>query len=593
MTVGTLSTGRGVRPRWLPLAPLALLVTALAATGVLPTWPGLVHLVALPPLDLFGDLRVLLTTTTGPVSFTLCLAVVLAVRVTVLALMTGGLSRRRLALAAAFYGVLLPPMLLAAEFVYMAGTLLYARLFWAGLVAVAVLVLVCAPLPWGPGRRIRDVLARAWHDGFRVGVTLTYGVAVVGIGALAHLFPAATVALVPVSAAATAVAITALTRPARPGGPRRLAAVATSFAVLAWAWVATRDTASEPPGPAPPRAGSILLMSGTDSRSGAGNAFRTRTDLLGYGCDQTHYFSYAGPGNGQPRGEALCPIRTGAPYVSAHTQTPVGEQVRSFAAQTEDLPRPLVVVGHSQGAWIAWRAVATGAAPRVDALVLAGPFPESVSGYRPPGEPGPGRPASDLLHLLTPLSRAVDFAFDTESAAGYELLGTTDAPAAVFGLPLPGHTRSLSVVSTVDLPLMPSGWRLPVDRNACPVRAPHAYLPTSPAFYEEANRFLDGAPAPHCPVFRTWGVPPAVPFTAPAVHAGPRAPCPRPTRAVERRVRTRRRRTSCGGDGSRDRSAATSVRRARWASGSCWPCSAPWSCWSARSPAPCSPARRG
>ncbi|WP_075926864.1 hypothetical protein [Nocardiopsis sp. CNR-923] len=538
MTVGTLSMSRGVRPRWLPLVPLALLVVALAATGVLPTWPGLVHLVALPPLDLFGDLRILLTTTTGPVSFTLCLAAVLAVRVTVLALMTGGLTWRRLTMAAAFYGVLLPPMLLAAEAVSMAGTLLYARLFWAGLVAVAVLVLLFAPLPWEAGRRIRDVLARAWRDGFRVGVTLPYGVAVVGIGVLAHLFPAVTVALVPVSAAATAAAVTALARPARPGGRRRLAAVATSFAVLAWVWVATRDAASAPAEPAPPRPGSILLMSGIDSRSGAGNAFRTRTDLLGYGCDQTHYFSYAGPGDGQPRGEALCPIRTGAPYLSAHTQSPVSEQVRSFAAQTEDLPRPLVVVGHSQGAWIAWRAVATGAAPRVDALILAGPFPESTGGYRPPGEPGPGRPASDLLHVLTPLGRAIDFAFDTESAAGYALLGTTDAPAAVFRLPLPEHTRSLSVVSTGDLPLMPSGWRLPVDRNACPVRTPHAYLPTSAAFTEEANRFLDGAPAPPCPISRTWGGPPAVPFTAPTVDARPRAPCPRPPRAVERGVGT-------------------------------------------------------
>ncbi|WP_017601241.1 alpha/beta fold hydrolase, partial [Nocardiopsis lucentensis] len=415
--------------------------------GVLPVWPGLVHLVALPPLDLFGDLRVLLTTTTGPVSFTLLLALVLAVRVTILALMTGGLTRERLALAAAFYGVLLIPTLFAAEAVYIAGTLLYARLFWAGLVAVAVLSLVFAPLPWRTGPRIRDTLAQAWRDGFRVGVTLPYGFAVVGVGALADLFPGLTLALVPVSATAPAVAVTALARPARPGGPIRLGAVAVAFALLAWAWVATRGTEPpEPDRPARPRAGSVLVMSGIDSRSGAGTAFRTRTDLLGYGCDQTFYFSYAGPGDGQPRGEALCPIRTGAPYVSAHTQRPVDEQLRAFAEQTEDLPRPLVVVGHSQGAWIAWKAVATGAAPRVDALILVGPFPESTGGYRPTGEPGPGRPASDLLQVLTPLSRTADFTFDPGSPAGYALLGTTDAPASILSLPLPEHTRSLSVV---------------------------------------------------------------------------------------------------------------------------------------------------
>ncbi|WP_198659181.1 hypothetical protein [Nocardiopsis sp. FIRDI 009] len=123
--------------------------------------------------------------------------------------------------------------------------------------------------------------------------------------------------------------------------------------------------------------------------------------------------------------------------------------------------------------------------------------------------------------MLTPLSRAVDFTFDTDSPAGYELLGTTDAPAAILALPLPERTRSLSVVSTGDLPLMPSGWRLPVDRNACPVRAPHAYLPTSAAFYEEANRFLDAAPAPRCPVFRDWGGPMARPFGSPALDVAP------------------------------------------------------------------------
>ncbi|WP_198659182.1 alpha/beta fold hydrolase [Nocardiopsis sp. FIRDI 009] len=390
MRVEALPRSRDVFPPWLPLVPLTLAVTVLAAAGVLPTWPGLVHLVALPPLDLFGDLRVLLTTTTGPVSFTLLLAVVLAVRVTVLALMTGGLTRERLALAAAFYGVLLPPMLLAAEAVYIAGTLLYARLFWGGLVAVAVLAFLFAPLPWRTGPRVRDTLARAWRDGLRVGVMLPYGVAVVGIGVLADLFPGLTVALVPVSAAATAVAVTALARPARPGGLRRLAAVAVAFALLSWAWVATRGT--DPPDPARPREGSILLMSGIDSYSGVGDAFRTRTDLLGYGCDQTYYFSYAGPGDGQPRRLARCPIRTGAPYVSAHTQRPVEEQVRAFAEQTDDLPRPLVVAGHSQGAWIAWRSVATGAAPRVDALILVGPSPRAPAATGPSANRGPAAP---------------------------------------------------------------------------------------------------------------------------------------------------------------------------------------------------------
>lgn len=100
------------------------------------------------------------------------------------------------------------------------------------------------------------------------------------------------------------------------------------------------------------------MSAGAGRRTGGGH-----DDLLGYDCDRTYYFSYAGPGYGQPRGEALCPIRTGAPYVSAHTQRLVDEQVRTFAEQTADLPRPLVVAGHSRGAWIAWPAWAGGHAP--------------------------------------------------------------------------------------------------------------------------------------------------------------------------------------------------------------------------------------
>jgi hypothetical protein len=130
------------RYRWLPLVPVTALVVLLAATGVLPAWPGLVHLVALPPLDLFGDMRALLTTTTGPVSFSVTLVLVLAVRILVLALMTGGLTRRRIVLAGVFYGVLLVPLLLAAQFVYIANTLMYSRLFWGAFVAVVILFLL-------------------------------------------------------------------------------------------------------------------------------------------------------------------------------------------------------------------------------------------------------------------------------------------------------------------------------------------------------------------------------------------------------------------------------------------------------------------
>lgn len=512
------------RYRWLPLVPVAAVVAVLSAAGVLPVWPGLVHLVALPPLDLFGDLRVLLTTATGPVSFYVLLCSVLAVRVLVLTLMTGGFTRRRLVLAGVFYGALVPPLLLAAQVVYISNTLMYSRLFWAGFVVVLLLFLLLAPVPWSvatyEGRaRLRTAFARTWRCGLRLEVTLPYAAAVAGVGALAHLFPALTIALVPLSAALTALALTALSRtaPARP--LVRLTATTAVLALVAAGWITTRGT--EMPRSSPPREGSIMLMSGIDSRSGVGDMFGSRTDVLGYGCDQTYYFSYAGRGDGQPQHQARCPMRTGAPYESEHTQRPVSEQVEVFAEQVRDLPRPLVVAGHSHGAWIAWKAVASGAAPEVDALLLVGPFPESTGGYRPLGEPGPGRPASDLLHRLVPLAEAVDFTFDADAPAAYELLGTTVTPAEIFSQPLPDGVRALSVSSSSDLPLKPSGWRMAVDRNACPVRTPHAYLPTTPAYYEEVNRFLDDEPRPDCPAVFDWAAPLTVPFATPTVEVGP------------------------------------------------------------------------
>lgn len=161
--------------------------------------------------------------------------------------------------------------------------------------------------------------------------------------------------------------------------------------------------------------------------------------------------------------------------------------------------------------------MATGMAPEVDALILVGPFPESTGGYRPWGETGPGRPASDLLHLLVPLSDRVDFTFEADAPAAYELLGETNAPAEIFSLPLPEHTRTLSVTSSTDLPLMPSGWRTNADQDACPIRTPHAYLPTTPAYYDAVNRFLDGREQPECSSFYDWGTPLTVPFGAPTL----------------------------------------------------------------------------
>jgi hypothetical protein len=83
LTVSRRGFGPAVSGLW-PLAAVAGVAMVLAATGVLPRWPGLVHVVALPPADFFMDLRVLLARAHTAPLFVLEVLAVLAVRVLVL-----------------------------------------------------------------------------------------------------------------------------------------------------------------------------------------------------------------------------------------------------------------------------------------------------------------------------------------------------------------------------------------------------------------------------------------------------------------------------------------------------------------------------
>lgn len=96
-----------IRTRWWPFAAATGLVVLLAATGVIPTWPGLVHLVALPPLDMFADLRVLLVVTDSWPQFLFLLTVVGACRIALLAWLIGGTHPWGVAMA--FYAVTFAP----------------------------------------------------------------------------------------------------------------------------------------------------------------------------------------------------------------------------------------------------------------------------------------------------------------------------------------------------------------------------------------------------------------------------------------------------------------------------------------------------
>jgi hypothetical protein len=494
-----------VRPVLWPLGAVTVGVIALSVTGVLPTWPGAVHLVALPPGDQFADLRVLVTLAPSWPIAVLGLATLLTVRVVVLAALMGGVTAERLRFAAAFHALSFLPMLLAAFLVSASATVLYSRLFWPAVAIVAVVAMGMGPLPWQGTLRLRTAIPRAWRAGLRLEVVLPYVVGLLVLGAVADVAtrhaPWLVAWLVPVSAALTVAAVWGLRRPVPARPVMRMAVVGSAAAVVAAAFVLTpRDSM---PAPGPVRPGSLALMAGINSSSGRGAIVPTDVERLGFTCEQTVYVSYAGPGEGQPRGVAVCPITTGAPYLADDTQRPFDEQVAVLGEQVEGLPRPVVVVAHSHAAWVAWQAAVDGAA--IDMLVLLGPFPDSPVGYPSPGEDGTGRVLGDLVRAVVPLADVVDFNFRPDSPAARELLATRDAAAEIFGQPLPDGVRALSLTSAADLPLMPYGWRLPVERNACPARVAHPELPIRPAFYDETIRFLAGEPGRGCPPWRDWG----------------------------------------------------------------------------------------
>ncbi len=496
-----------------PLAVLTVIVVVLAASGFLPQWPGLVHLVALPPLDLFADLRIIdVQAPSWPMAL-LGLAAVLVLRVIVLAYSMGAVTRANLVRATWIYSVVSLPMLIAALSMSVASAMPNARSFWGGLGIVTTVAVLTTALPWHTSTRLRSAFSRSWGEGLRLEVLVGYFAALLGIGAVAHLYPAMTLWLVPVSALATALTLRALKRPPVRYPRLLLATVATAALLAAGAamWPRWSDYSAQEP---TPQEGSLMLMGGIVTSSGGGTMVESDPEQLGYTCEQTYYFSYPGPGEGQPQGNAVCPIITGAPYEPEHTQQPLEDQVDAFAAQTQDLPRPLVVAGHSHAIWVAWEALADSRA-EVDALVLLGPLPDSPVGYPPPGENRAGRVLGDVLRLAAPLGERANFEFDPDAPAAHQLQGTPNSSREILQQELPAQTRVLSVMTAGDLPLLPGGWRMDVERNACPVREAHTLLPVSDEYAEEFIRFLENQPERKCSRWPETGAILALPFGAP------------------------------------------------------------------------------
>lgn len=509
---------RGPDPR--PLAALATAVVVLAATGVLPRWPGLLHLVALPPLDLIGDLGLLLTVTTGWPTFALGMTVSLVVRSALLALLFGGLTRDRLLLGLRFYLTAAPVSFVAAGLLYGAAAVLFYGLFWLGLLVALLAVTLTAAAPWQRAGTLRRRYAASLSSGLRLGTIGAYLALLTLLGALAdRTGEVGTVLLVPLSAALTWATAAALQ--ADPGWrrARRSLAALPAAGLVVLVVVAATGPAAPPRAPAPgtSREGSLMLMSGVDSSSGSGAILELDPHVMGWTCEHTHYYSYAGPGDGQPQNDALCPIQHGAPYEPEDTLRSRDELVPFLEAQVRQMRSPAVVAGHSQGVWLLWDAAASERLPGVSALVLVGAFPDHGVAYPSTGGRAPGGAGRALLQLIADLPRpGGTTVFELDSPLGREWLGHPDNIAETLSRPLPERIRALSVPSTFDLPLMRDTHRLPAALNACPVPVIHPNLPYADEFQEDVVRFVEGRPQRACPPWRTatglllrhWASPP-------------------------------------------------------------------------------------
>jgi hypothetical protein len=512
-----------------PLGVLAAIVVLLAAAGVLPRWPGLLHLVALPPLDLVADLGLLLVAATGWPTFLAGAAVSLVVRSTVLALLLGGLTPARFLFALRFYLLLWPFSFLAAALLYGAAAVLFYGLFWMGLLAAVLVVSATAAAPWqqadalaaGSVASVVRGLGAAARRGLRLGTVGAYLAVLTLLGALADLAgPAAAVLLVPASAALTWLVAGALrTDPGRRWARRSLALLPAAGLAVAVVVAGTGpDGPPRAPAPDSARDGSLMLLSGVDSSSGSGAILEVDPHVMGWTCEHTHYYSYAGPGAGQPQNDALCPIGTGAPYGPEDTLRSRDELVPFLQEQLREAREPVVVAGHSQAAWLVWDAASSGRLPTGSTIVLVGAFPDHGVAYPAAGERAPGAAGRRLLQLMTDLPRpGGTTVFRPDSPLGREWLGHPDAVADTLSRPLPADVTALSVPSAFDLPLTRAPHRLPGAVDACPVPVIHPNLPYAHELQDAVVRVVEDRPQRPCsawrqapgPLLRHWSVPPS------------------------------------------------------------------------------------
>jgi alpha-beta hydrolase superfamily lysophospholipase len=294
-----------------------------------------------------------------------------------------------------------------------------------------------------------------------------------------------------------------------------LVSLALVVAVVAMGGAGDRATdAAEPE-----RGGTLVLVPGVDTASGRGSMFELDPRSLGFDCERTVYYSYRGPGTGAPRRDARCPIRVGAPYARADTLRPLDDLAAGFAAQVARLDPPITVVTHSQGAWIAWKAIADRDAPRVDTLVMLAPFTESLAEYPTPGESGAGAMTGVWARVVTELGQTIGFnTFDPDRPLARQVQARAGAVQAIFADRLPARVRALAVFARPDLLLIPGGLPDGVT-STCPAWGLHGGLPRDTVALDAAARFFDGRRVTRCPGWVRVLARPAAAFGAPIPDA--------------------------------------------------------------------------
>ncbi|HKX25531.1 MAG TPA: hypothetical protein VJP08_04355, partial [Actinomycetota bacterium] len=149
--------------QWWPLAVLAALAIGIAVGGLVPRWPGLAHLVALPPLDLAVDLRLLVARAPSYPALLLGAALSVSIRTLLLGTLLFTIGRAHsfgsgLVRALKLYLAALVLLAAAAGLEFAGLAAVYAWYAWGGLALTMVTALWLAPRALAPrGSRLRGV----------------------------------------------------------------------------------------------------------------------------------------------------------------------------------------------------------------------------------------------------------------------------------------------------------------------------------------------------------------------------------------------------------------------------------------------------